>query len=442
MTGPRPSVLSIRASSLSTEAGVRAAVHEGYGLYRLGHPVLCVVAGDGESEPGNRPADLRDAFRRAGVPTATFSVPPEGPAWSARDASAVAVVDRALTPLEARAFADRIDGVERREVSPFTPDGQPARVALLGLGAVGGGVYELARLQSCVEIVAIAVRDPDKPRDVKVDPGCITTDPNAAMAGVDVLVELIGGTGIAGDLVERALGRGISVVTANKALIAERGPALHAIAQRHGAALLYSASVGGSVPVIERVKQGSGSGTNTARDTVKRIRAILNGTTNYLLDELAAGRAFADAIADAQRLGFAEADPTRDVTGVDAADKLRVLGQVAAGVRLNEPDVRRDVLSAETAERAAASRAKGHALRHVATLDLTGDVPAASVRLVSFDPADPLFDVPGEQNAAVIEWASERVEVITGFGAGRYPTAESVMADILTIAAGGRAATA
>ncbi|MFG0291876.1 MAG: hypothetical protein ACF8MJ_01845, partial [Phycisphaerales bacterium JB050] len=195
----------------------------------------------------------------------------------------------------------------------------PVRIALLGLGVVGTGVYQhLSRLPE-VRFCAIAVRTPHRQREVSVPRELLTTDPiNAATSGADLVIETMGGTDEAYRAVKAALESGSRVVTANKALIAERGEELRALASANGVTLRCSASVGGSVPVLERIGA-------RPDDRVARVRGVLNGTCNFILDRLACGEGLADSIAEAQRLGYAEQDPTRDLVGLDAADKLRVL---------------------------------------------------------------------------------------------------------------------
>ena len=289
------------------------------------------------------------------------------------------------------------------------------RVALLGLGTVGGGVWELARrLPGELEVVAVAVRDPARARDAGVPRELVTTDVvGAATAGADVVVEALGGLDPAGRAVEAALAAGADVVTANKRLLAESGAALRALAGRHGCRLLGSASVGGSAPVLERVR------VLRPRD-VRSVRAVLNGTTNFVLGELARGRPLDGAVREAQALGLAERDPSRDLSGEDALDKLFV---IAGELGFDAPVVgRREPVAEHATPR-----------RHVATLRVGPGLAEASVRLAAPREDDPLADVPAEHNAAVIELADGTREVVRGKGAGRWPTAEAVVADLLEL---------
>src|SRR5690606_38633334 len=231
-------------------------------------------------------------------------------------------------------------------------------------------------------VTVAAVRDPTKPRALGEEPPALTSDVMEAVAGADVVVELIGGIEPARSAVAAALAGGAHVVTANKALVAEHGQALEALATARGRSLLYSASVGGSMPILEAI---------AARPAgVRSIRAVLNGTTNFVLDQVSTGASFPEAVAAAQRAGFAEADPTRDLHGLDAADKLCVLaGRLGASLR--PEDVERDELSEASVTAAlAAASSNGGPLRHVATLSLADGRPKAEVRLLQVGKGDPL----------------------------------------------------
>lgn len=299
------------------------------------------------------------------------------------------------------------------------------RVALLGFGAVGQGVYHhLTRLPG-VEVTAVALRDPEKAREINPPASIISTDPvAAASSGVDLVIEVIGGTTIAGDGVEAALRSGAHVVTANKALLADRWERLHALAQSNGVTCTGSASVGGGVPMLEALTSREGH-------TVRAVRGVLNGTTNFVLSQIAKGVTASEAIEDAQRRGYAEADPSGDIDAHDAANKLCVIARTL-GVTLTPDAVARDVFIPANLRAAADLGSPDAVVRQIASIDL--DRPAqAAVRLVAVEPADPLFDVPGERNACVVTWDDGFVQPVRGRGAGRWPTSESVLADVLCL---------
>jgi homoserine dehydrogenase len=315
------------------------------------------------------------------------------------------------------------------------PAAAPLRIALLGLGTVGGGVWQLARdLAGEIEVVAVCARDAERAKALGVPAGCSTEDPLAvAASGADVVVECLGGLEPARTAVARALAAGCSVVTANKLLLAEHGAELRALARANGARLLGSASVGGSAPVLERIAVRRRRGGNA----IRAVRAVLNGTANFVLEELAAGRDLEAALAAAAAAGLVErgADGVgrRDLDGRDAADKLRVL---AAALGAADPVVEREPFAADTPPRARGAAAAGRRLRQVATLqvDAARGRTAASVQLVEVPAEDPLFDLPGAANAALLVDEAGELEFVHGIGAGRWPTAESALGDLLAIA--------
>ena len=309
-------------------------------------------------------------------------------------------------------------GGDRSELVIAKMEHRPLRVALLGLGSVGRGVFDHLRAQpKRFEVVSVVARDVERhvaagvPRELFVDP---------KNSSYDVLIEAVGGIEPALTFVRGALEAGRHVVTANKALIAAHGDALRAVCKRTGATLRYSASVGGGLPVIETVRRIASRG-------VVSIEAVMNGTSNFVLDLVRSGKSLADAVAEAQRLGFAEADPSRDLDGRDAGDKVTVIAQ-ELGVKIGE--IRRVGI---TAESAAAALAGGTRVpRQVARLNVkTGE---ASVAVEGVDPSHPLALLREEQNGVIFTLADGSKVHLIGRGAGRWPTAESVMADVLEIA--------
>lgn len=308
----------------------------------------------------------------------------------------------------------------------------PLRVALLGLGVVGYGVYQrLAAFPHLFDVTRIAVRRPEVHLAKDLPEGLLTANAwDVFDDGPDVLVELIGGTEPAGEVIERALRAGVHVVTANKEVVAQSGDELRDIARERGAALLYSAAVGGGAPVIESIDRIART------DRVTSIRAVLNGTCNYILDRLHEGESFENALGTAQRLGFAEADPTLDTEGFDTAYKLAIACGHAFG---ESPDAheldRTGITGVRPADACAAAAENGKRLRLVARAERSpsGRV-RASVSVEPVDADDPLAAARGEQNVCVIGCESGARHVVRGAGAGRWPTTESVFADLLDIA--------
>jgi len=299
------------------------------------------------------------------------------------------------------------------------------RVALAGCGTVGGGVWKaLSALPGEVEVVAVAQRTRARALAAGVPEALLVESPSALFVrNPDVVVECIGGTGVAGDLVMEALQRGVDVVTANKALVAERGGPLREAALRSGARLLASASVGGSTPVLERLAW-------LPEGSVAAVRGVLNGTCNFVLDAVQMGAGLAEALDAARAAGFAEADVGRDLSGVDAADKLRVIAQ-SLGVALAEGDVGLEALDAPGLER---NRGEVFPLRQVACLRLDGGRPRAYVGLEPVSPRDPLASAIAEENVVEVTLRDGSVRLARGRGAGSGPTAESVVGDVLELA--------
>lgn len=317
-----------------------------------------------------------------------------------------------------------------------TFDQRPIRVALLGHGVVGAGVARaLVDLAPRFEITAVAVRTPSKHAAaitaLGLDPSVLTTDaPSTLSTRPDLVIECLGGLDPASEIIERAVAAGINVVTANKAVIAQHGPRLHAIAGDTGATLAYSAAVGGAVPALELVRRVVANAGEVAS-----LRAVLNGTSNYVLTRVSAGVSFADAVAAAQAAGFAEADPSRDLSGRDALDKLHILARAAsAGEPLHITSRLHAIDDSITALARDAAR-RGGLVRQVARLTRTKAGVHLSVAPEIIDPANPLdaplADLADEANAIVVTDESGRLHVVAGRGAGRVPTALSVIADVL-----------
>lgn len=295
---------------------------------------------------------------------------------------------------------------------------RPLRVALLGHGSVGGGVARLLAAQpGRFRLVGIAVHDPAGHAGA---PAAVTGDALALAGGdIDVVVELAGGTGVARAAVEAALRRGLPVVTANKDLLASHGAQLFDLARRHGGRLLASAAVGGSVPVLEALARPGAA-------PVVSLAGVLNGTANFVLERSERGDDLAGALAEARRLGLAEADPRRDLDGRDAAAKLCAVALASGdGPPLREEDVRREPITAS---------ALRPGLRQVAALERHGDAWRARVRLEAPASTSPFLRTTGAGNAVRLCRADGSIEWLRGAGAGRWPTAEAVMADLWQLA--------
>ncbi|RYE07449.1 MAG: hypothetical protein EOP22_17845 [Hyphomicrobiales bacterium] len=293
---------------------------------------------------------------------------------------------------------------------------RPLRVALAGCGVVGGGALPRLLADAGFEVVGVLVRNPDKARDPAIPQGLLLSDPAALLAREpDVVVEAISdaSTGLA--LIRAALSRGVHVVSANKQAVGGDLSGLTALAESTGARLLYSASVGGGAPLIETVRRAAAQGE------IIRIEAVLNGTCNFILNRLADGGAFDDALSAAREAGFAEEDPSADLTGLDAAAKLAILAYEGLEQPLRIEDVSGQALSAD-------SVLPSGRVRQIARLDVASG--RAGVAFEAVD-GDLLFaDLPDEANALRVTLADGRVFTATGRGAGRRPTAESVWADL------------
>lgn len=320
-------------------------------------------------------------------------------------------------------------------------------IGLLGLGTVGAGVAEiLATPQGRHPLVGklalrrVAVRDLNRPRPLQLDPALLVTDPEVVVddPAVDIVVEVMGGLEPARSLILRAIAAGKPVVTANKAVIARYGEEIAAAAAARGVYVLLEAAVGGGIPIIESLKQSLGA------NRIERVSGIINGTTNYILSRMASeGADYGAVLADAQRLGYAEADPAADVQGGDAADKIAILTGLAYG-----GSVSREAIPTEGIDQLDA--------RDVAYADKLGFVVkllAVSQRIDRSDPdgndtqwldvrvqptlvprSHPLAGVNGVNNAILVEGEPVGQVMFFGPGAGAGPTASAVVADILNIA--------
>ncbi|MET0370492.1 MAG: homoserine dehydrogenase [Sphingobium sp.] len=317
----------------------------------------------------------------------------------------------------------------------------PLRVALVGLGTVGGGVIDLlhtnaaliARRAGCaIQVVAISARDRSKDRGIDLS-GYEWVDDMTTLAGrddIDVVVELIGGSdGPALTLARQCLGAGKPFVTANKAMLAHHGLDLAMLAERAGIALKYEAAVAGGIPVIKGLREGA------AANEIARVYGILNGTCNYILTTMEkAGRGFAEVLKEAQDLGYAEADPSFDIDGVDAAHKLSILASLAFGTEIDFARVAvtgiRHVLAADIAEAAAL----GFRIRLVGMAESGTGGLFQRVHPMLVPMSHPLAHVDGSLNAVVAEGNFVGRLFFEGRGAGAGPTASAVVADLIDVA--------
>jgi homoserine dehydrogenase len=316
------------------------------------------------------------------------------------------------------------------------------RIGIAGLGTVGGGLIQLLGGRTPdpgerpLEIAAVSARNRNRKRDVDISRYRFVDDPCALAADreIDVFVELIGGSdGPAKKAVETALARGAHVVTANKALLAEHGVALAALSEAHGGQLFFEAAVAGGLPIVKVVKE------SLAANRVRAIAGILNGTCNYLLTEIeASGRAYGEVLADAQRLGYAEADPTMDVGGFDAAHKITLLAAIGFGER---PDFARTAIEGVdgvTLLDILMAGKLGYRIKLVAKAERTDAGVRVEVHPALLPLDHPLARVDGSLNAVLVDADPVGRLTFVGAGAGAGPTASAVAADIIDLAHGAR----
>jgi homoserine dehydrogenase len=327
-------------------------------------------------------------------------------------------------------------------VSPLTP----LRVALLGCGVVGSEVARLiieqaedlrARVGRPLELVGIAVRRYDRDRP-GIDPQLFTTGAEELVSrdDIDLVIEVIGGIEPARSLILAALRHGASVVTANKALLAVDGATLFEAAEQAGADLYFEAAVAGAIPIIRPLRE------SLVGDEITSVIGIVNGTTNYILDRMdTAGIGFAEALAEAQQLGYAEADPTADVEGFDAAAKAAILASLAFHTRVTGADVYREGITGITPADIASARDIGYVIKLLAICQLSPPVAGPADRTVSarVHPAmiprsHPLAGVGDAYNAVFVESMSAGRLMFYGPGAGGSPTASAVLGDLVTVA--------
>jgi homoserine dehydrogenase len=323
---------------------------------------------------------------------------------------------------------------------------KPVRLALLGCGTVGAEVVRLlheqagdlaARVGAPLELAGIAVRRIGRDRGpLPVDPALFTTDALGLIKrdDVDVVVEVVGGIEPARTWLVEALRAGKSVVTANKALLAEDGGVLHDAAVEGGGDLYYEASVAGAIPLLRPLRE------SLHGDTINRVTGIVNGTTNFILSAMdATGAGFTEALDEATELGYAEADPTADVEGFDAAAKAAILASLAFHTRVRAADVHREGITEVTAADVASAKAMGCTIKLLCIASRGPDAAGADSVNVRVHPAmiptgHPLASVGDAFNAVFVEAAAAGQLMFYGRGAGGAPTASAVLGDVVAVA--------
>jgi len=323
---------------------------------------------------------------------------------------------------------------------------RPLKVALLGCGVVGSEVARLmmttgadlaARIGTNdeyegIELAGIAVRRPGRVREVSIDPALITTDAMALVKrpDIDVVIEVIGGIEPARTLLLTAMENGASVVTANKALLAQDLAGLHAVARRSGVDLYYEAAVAGAIPLLRPLRE------SMVGDRVKRVLGIVNGTTNFILDRMdTTGAGFAEALDEASALGYAEADPTADIEGFDAAAKAAILASLAFHTTVTAADVYREGITEVTSADIASAREMNSVVKLLAIceIDAAGEAVTARVHPAMIPRSHPLASVREAYNAVFVEAEAAGQLMFYGAGAGGTPTASAVLGDLVAV---------
>ena len=316
---------------------------------------------------------------------------------------------------------------------------KPVKVGLLGLGTVGGGTVSVLqrnaeeiqrRAGRGIEIAIATARDVSKPRSFDTSNIELSTDPQAVVnhPDVDVVVELIGGTDAALELVMQAINNGKHVVTANKALIAKHGNQIFAAAQDKGVMVAFEAAVAGGIPIIKAIREG------LAGNQIEWLAGIINGTGNFILTEMRDnGSDFADVLAEAQRLGYAEADPTFDVEGIDAAHKLTILASIAFGIPLQFEKCYTEGIGHITREDVEYAEELGYRIKHLGVSRRTDKGVELRVHPTMIPERRLIANVDGVMNAVLVKGDAVGPTLYYGAGAGAEPTASAVVADIVDV---------
>lgn len=317
---------------------------------------------------------------------------------------------------------------------PIRKEDKKIKIGLIGLGTVGSGVFKTLKSFDNVEVVKIAVRNINKPRNIEgLDSSIVTDDAFSVVndPNIDIVVELIGGLEPAFQLIETAIKNGKHIVTANKELLAKRGEELFKFAEENNRVILYEAAIAGGIPIIMPIK------TILAGNAITRIEAILNGTTNYILTKMdVQGASYEDVLKEAQELGYAEADPTGDVEGFDAAYKITTLATLAFKKRIKIDKVYREGITKIRAKDMEAAHDLGYKIKLIASAYLSKDGKAdVRVHPMLVSQKSTLAHINYVTNAVSLEGHPVGGITLSGPGAGEFPTASSVVGDILAIAA-------
>lgn len=315
----------------------------------------------------------------------------------------------------------------------------PVKVGLLGLGTVGGGTVSVLKRNAeeiqrragrGIEVVIATARDVNKPRSFDTTGIELTADPAAVVnhPEVEVVVELIGGTDLAYELVMAAVNNGKHVVTANKALIAKHGNEIFAAAQAKGVMVAFEAAVAGGIPIIKAIREG------LAGNEIQWLAGIINGTGNFILTEMRdKGRDFADVLAEAQALGYAEADPTFDVEGIDAAHKLTILASIAFGIPLQFEKCFTEGITKITREDVTYAEEFGYRIKHLGVARRTDAGVELRVHPTLIPERRLIANVDGVMNAVLVKGDAVGPTLYYGAGAGAEPTASAVVADVVDV---------
>lgn len=308
------------------------------------------------------------------------------------------------------------------------------KIGLIGLGTVGSGVYKTLKSFENVEVTKIAVRNLNKPRNIEgLDESLVTDKPFDVVndPDIDIVVELIGGLNPAYDLIKTAIENGKHIVTANKELLAKKGEELFTFAEKHNRVVLYEAAIAGGIPIIMPIK------TILAGNKITKIEAILNGTTNYILTKMdVQGASYDEVLKEAQELGYAEADPTGDVEGFDAAYKITTLATLAFKKRIKIENVYREGITKIRAQDMHAANDLGYKIKLIASAYLDeNDRADVRVHPMLVSKKSTLAHIDYVTNAVSLSGHPVGSITLSGPGAGEFPTASSVAGDILAIAA-------